>query len=117
MQIIQSNLLNKFKNINSGFTTKSGGASKSPYNSLNFAFHVLDQVEDVQKNHQLLAEELHYEMHSLIHMKQIHSCIVHVVTDNDNFSNPQSCDALVTNKKIYLLWLWLRTVPLSFFMT
>ncbi len=99
MQIIQSNLLNKFKNIDSGFTTKSGGISKSPYNSLNLAFHVADTVEDVESNHQLLAEEFGYEKSSLIHMKQIHSSLVHIVTDDDNFTNPQSCDALVTNKK------------------
>ena len=99
MQIIQSNLLNRFKNINAIFTTKGGGFSKVPYNSLNLAFHVADRAEDVERNHQLLAQELKYDKNSLIHMKQIHSSIVHIVTDDDNFTNPQSCDALITNKR------------------
>ncbi len=99
MKIIQSNLLNRFKNINFCFTTKDGGVSKSPYNSLNLAFHVEDKSLDVEKNHQILADSLGYKKDNLIHMKQIHSSLVHVVCDDDNFDNPQSCDGLITNKK------------------
>ena len=99
MQIIQSKLLNKFKSINSGFTTKSGGISELPYHSLNLAFHVSDNPNSVQRNHQILASKLGYEKESLIHMKQIHSNLVHIVTNEDNFSNPKSCDALITDKK------------------
>jgi len=90
MKIIQSNLLNQFKNITHAFTTKDSG---------NLAFHVGDDILHVETNHELLASALNYKKHSLIHMKQIHSSLVHAITDNDNFSNPQSCDALVTNRK------------------
>jgi YfiH family protein len=45
-----------------------------------------------------LANELKYDKNSLIYMKQIHSDIVHVVNNNDNFYNPPTCDALITNK-------------------
>jgi YfiH family protein len=31
-------------------------------------------------------------------MKQIHSSLVHIVNDNDNFNNPPTSDALITNK-------------------
>jgi YfiH family protein len=31
-------------------------------------------------------------------MKQIHSDIVHIVRDEDNFDKPPTCDALITNK-------------------
>ncbi len=31
------------------------------------------------KNHKILANELHYKLDSLVHMKQVHSNIVHVV--------------------------------------
>ncbi len=99
MQIIQSNLLKKFKNINAGFTSKRGGVSISPYSSLNLAFHVMDNQESVNKNHELLADKLNYKKESLIHMKQIHSNLVHIVKSSDNFTNPKSCDALITDRK------------------
>ncbi len=65
----------------------------------NLAFHVNDAKESVIQNHQVLAQKLGYDFNKLVHMKQIHSDIVHRVTDADNFNNPPTCDALVTNKK------------------
>lgn len=98
MKIYQSNLLNNFSNLIHAFTTKSGGVSLKQYKSLNLAFHVNDDEELVKKNHQLLANHLNYQMNSLVHMKQIHSNIVHMITDTDNFLNPPICDALITDK-------------------
>lgn len=90
MQFYHSNLLNFVTNVTHTFTTKNSG---------NLAFHVNDSLSNVEKNHTLLAKELGYDKSSLIHMKQIHSSIVHVVNKEDNFTNPKECDALVTNKK------------------
>ena len=89
MKFYHSNLLNSFDNITHAFTTKDSG---------NLAFHVNDNELHVISNHELLAKELGYEKNSLIHMKQIHSDIVHIVNENDNFDNPPTCDALITNK-------------------
>lgn len=72
------------------FTTKADG---------NLAFHVGDDTDKVISNHKELAHKHNYNLDSLVHMKQIHSDIVHIVTDDDNFSNPPECDALITNKK------------------
>ncbi len=99
MKTTQNKMLKNFKNITHFFSTRDSGVSKPPYNSLNLAFHVGDNSLDVEKNHQLLAVSLGYEKQNLIHMKQIHSSIVHIVSDDDNFENPQSCDALVTNRR------------------
>ena len=88
MQTIKSNLFNNFSNLTHAFTTKQSG---------NLAFHVNDVIEDVISNHELLANELNYDKKSLVHMKQIHSDIVHVITD-ENFDTPPTCDALITNK-------------------
>ena len=89
MKFYHSNLLNNFANITSAFTTKDSG---------NLAFHVNDNELNVIKNHELLAKELNYDIDSLVHMKQIHSDIVHIVDDNDNFKNPPTCDALITDR-------------------
>ena len=85
----QSNLLNKFSNITHTFTTQDSG---------NLAYHVNDISTDVDKRHEILAKELNYDKRTLVHMRQIHSKTLHVVTDNDNFDNPPTCDALITNK-------------------
>ncbi|MEN8303863.1 MAG: peptidoglycan editing factor PgeF, partial [Campylobacterota bacterium] len=98
MQITQTSLLNSFSNLTHCFTTKNGGVSSGIYSSLNLAFHVEDSSEDVNRNHTLLADKLAYERETLVHMKQIHSDIVHLVTADDNFKNPPICDALITDK-------------------
>ena len=89
MKIIQSPLLNTFCNLTHGFTTKKTG---------NLAFHVNDTLLNIEQNHESLAKILNYDKNSLIHMKQIHSSLVHIVSNEDNFTNPHCCDALITNK-------------------
>jgi YfiH family protein len=88
MKFYYSEKLSSFTNLLHAFTTKDSG---------NLAFHVEDDEISVQKNHELLAKELGYGKNSLVHMKQIHSDIVHVVA-NEDFKTPPTCDALVTNK-------------------
>ena len=107
MKFYQSKLLNKFSNLTHIFTTKDSG---------NLAFHVNDNIIHVQNNHNILAEELKYKKDFLIHMKQIHSNIVHIVNENDNFNNPPECDALITNKKnIPLMVMVADCLPILFY--
>jgi len=90
MQTFHSQLLNKFPNLTHTFTTINDG---------NLAFHVGDDEKKVIQNHQKLAQKLNYKLETLVHMKQIHSDIVKIVTDDDNFKNPPTCDAIITDKK------------------
>ena len=71
------------------FTTKQDG---------NLAFHVNDDEKKVIKNHKKLSIKHSYNLETLVHMKQIHSDIVHIIDKNDNFQNPPTCDALITDK-------------------
>ena len=87
MKFSHSKLLNSFSNLTHAFTTRESG---------NLAFHVNDNEAHVIKNHESLAEKLGYNKESLVHMKQIHSDIVHVVKDED-FNTCPTCDALITN--------------------
>ena len=98
MNLNKSKLLKKFSNLTHAFTTKDGGISNPPYSSLNLAFHVEDVSTDVIKNHEALASKLNYNRRTLVHMKQIHSSIVHSVDSKDKFDNPPTCDALITDK-------------------
>lgn len=90
MKIIQSKLLKNFSSISHCFTAKKNG---------NLAFHVGDIEKNVKDNHKILADIMRYNLNSVVHMKQIHSDVVHIVSENDNFENPPTCDALITNKK------------------
>lgn len=83
MKLNQNKLLNYF-------TTRESG---------NLAFHVGDDLKKVLANHEMLASMLNYNKRTLIHMKQIHSDIVHIVNTGDDFDNPPSCDALITDRK------------------
>ncbi len=100
MQKTSSKLLTPYDEITHTFTTRFGGVSLPPYNSLNLAFHVGDKPENVRENHKTLAIEMGYERSKLVHMQQIHSDkIVVIDPEIHNFKNPPQCDALITNKK------------------
>lgn len=98
MKLIHSTLLSKFENLDAVFTTRHGGVSKIPYNSANLAFHVGDNPHDVVVNHDKLANQLHYNRHHLIHMRQIHSDRIVIIDSAMNFDTPPECDALITNR-------------------
>jgi YfiH family protein len=88
MKLYYSKKLNTFSNLTHAFTSRKSG---------NLAFHVEDDELSVEKNHENLAKTLNYEKRTLVHMKQIHSDMV-IVIDEQNFSNPPTCDALITNR-------------------
>ena len=107
MQIFQSKLLNQYPNLFYTFTTKEDG---------NLAFHVNDNPKNVEKNHENLAKKCEYKKETVVHMKQIHSNIVKIVDEKDNFKNPPTCDALITDKKnIPLMVMVADCSPLLFF--
>jgi len=45
-------------NLFCGFTTRDGGSSRKPFNSLNLAYHVGDDDGSVLKNRQLIINKL-----------------------------------------------------------
>lgn len=98
MNLLPCENINEYPYVTAHFTTREGGVSQSPYGTLNLAFHVGDTEEDVVENHRLLGEKLNYNPRRLIHMRQIHSDIVTVVSSTMNFGSPPQCDALITNR-------------------
>lgn len=80
-----------------GFSSRFGGVSKAPFDTLNLGFHTGDAAAAVAKNRELLKREI--DAHSLVFMEQIHSDYVLEVT-SDNLSDfaktAPKCDALFT---------------------
>ena len=106
-----------------GFTTRDGGVSKEPYDSLNFGLHTDDRPEDVIKNRELLAGLLHVPLEQWVLAEQVHSNRVAVVTEADSGKGTRDyhtsltgMDGLITNRKnILLAAFFADCVPLFFF--
>ena len=88
-------------NIPHAFTTRLGGVSEGIFASLNIALHRGDLDENVERNYEILADALGFDLGSLVLTRQTHSDIVRVVTKNDargiDHRNYPECDALITN--------------------
>lgn len=92
-------VLTHHHNLLASFTTRLGGVSLSPYGGFNVAFHVGDNPDHVRTHHETLATLLHYDRAKLVYMNQIHSDHVHILTDEDDFDHPPTCDALITHRR------------------
>ena len=88
-------------NIPHAFTTRLGGVSDGVFASMNIARHRGDSDENVEKNYEILANELNFDKNNLVLTRQIHSDIVRVVTKSDacglDHRNYPECDALITD--------------------
>ena len=84
-----------------GFTTRLGGVSTGYLSSLNIGAHRGDLPKNVEKNYQILADALGFDLKATVLTHQIHTDIVRAVTKADangldNRDYPE-CDALITN--------------------
>lgn len=95
MQLIESNLLNKFDNIKFGFSTKIGLNRKGPY-YFNLSFSCGDSQKLVEENREAFFNKLGIKNSSMAFQKQIHSDRIKVV---DTPGNAGECDAMITKTK------------------
>lgn len=83
------------------FTTRIGGVSQGSLAGLNISFHRGDDGKNVEKNYEILANALDFQVKNLVLTHQIHSDIVRSVTKNDHLGLDHhrypECDALITN--------------------
>lgn len=105
-----------------GLTTRQGGVSESPYDSLNMGLHVRDAKKDVIRNRQLLAEEIGVPLDRWVMGEQVHGIQVKRVEEGDlgkgtlsHESAVAGVDGLITNQKnILLTAFYADCVPLYF---
>ncbi|WP_079480361.1 peptidoglycan editing factor PgeF [Halobacillus salinus] len=93
-------------NLVCGLTTRQGGVSESPYDSLNMGLHVKDRDEDVIKNRKLLADEVGIPLDRWVMGEQVHGIQVRRVEEDDLGkgtvtleSAVPGVDGLITNQK------------------
>lgn len=116
------NLLN-YRDICHFVSTRNGGFSNPPYDSLNLGFHVGDNPETVYKNREQLAFVLKIKLNHFTTANQIHGSTVAIIPENLRGSGACNCDtaisatdAMVTNTpNICLMVLQADCVPILFF--
>ena len=85
-----------------GFTTRQGGVSEGYLHSLNLGAHRGDDLANVAKNYDILANAMGFDAKKLVLANQIHTDIVREVTESDclgslSHRDYPECDGLVTN--------------------
>lgn len=83
-----------------GFSTRHGGVSEAPYDSLNLSRHVGDDPDAVAENRRRFCAALGMEPDRLATARQVHADTVHTVRNPGEVAD---CDALVTDTPNLLL--------------
>lgn len=115
--------ISKYKEVGHFVSTRIGGFSKPPYNTLNLGFHVRDDPAKVLKNRRLLAAALGVPLNHFTVAKQVHQSNVEVITEELRGQGATShqtaisaTDAMITNvPNIYLMVFLADCVPILFF--
>ena len=114
LRVHRAYAMSRLPGVIQGFTTRHGGVSGAPYDSLNLGLHVKDEEECVQENRRRLWSGLGFEAAQVAMAEQIHGDVVRVVTAGSLTPSP-GADALVTAAPNILLALWFADcVPVYF---
>ena len=84
-----------------GFTTRNGGVSRPPFNSLNLGFNTQDSRANVEGNRSTLARAFELPPHLLLTVQQVHGTDILVVDEpNPDLSHflTVECDTVITNQ-------------------
>lgn len=87
--------------VSAGFTTRNGGVSRPPYNSLNLAYNTDDARYHVEGNRSTLARAFGLAPHELLTVQQVHGTDILILdAPNPDLSHFLSveCDAVVTDQ-------------------
>ncbi len=94
---IQSySLFSKYQTLLQVFSTRSGGFSKAPYNSLNLGMHSGDDKKTVTQNRDHFFKSVNIPKERLVFPEQVHSANVHLVSKPGVIAK---CDALITSER------------------
>lgn len=84
-----------------GFTTRNGGVSRAPFNSLNLGFNTEDSRHNVEANRSTLARSFDVPPHLLLTARQVHGTDLLVLDEpNPDLSHflQVECDGILTNQ-------------------
>jgi YfiH family protein len=87
--------------IVAGFTTRNGGSSRAPFNSLNLGFNTGDQQVAVEANRAAVTRAFGLPPHLLLTVQQVHGSEILIIDQpNPDYSHflRVECDAVITNQ-------------------
>jgi len=97
---------NNYKSIKHFITTRTGGVSNKPYNSLNLGLKTKDNKDMVKKNYKILADAIGIGIENFVIQYQCHSMNIKVVDETYKCKDILKIenklidnDAMITNKK------------------
>jgi len=93
---IRPNIFQQFPNIIAAESTRYGGVSPNPYASLNLGSNTDDLTENVERNREILFNDLKIPLEKVVFNQQIHGDNILVATQSGNYSG---YDALISNKR------------------
>ncbi|MFS0787108.1 peptidoglycan editing factor PgeF [Shouchella sp. 1P09AA] len=119
----ETNFNSLHKDLFAGFTTRHGGVSDSPYDSLNMGFHVEDSADAVVHNRERVAHDIGFALNSWIGSEQVHHATIVEVTKHDRGKGARQLDTAVqgtdglytSDSNVLLTSLYADCVPLYFF--
>ncbi|WP_321530183.1 peptidoglycan editing factor PgeF [uncultured Desulfuromonas sp.] len=89
------------KTLFAGVTTRNGGVSRPPYNSLNLGSNTEDAAYNVEGNRSTLLHAFDLPLHHLLLVKQVHGNDI-IVVDKKNYDvshfQDVEADAIITNQ-------------------
>src|SRR5699024_4393178 len=111
------------KRLKVGFTTKNGGVSEHPYETLNLGLHVNDKNENVINNRHHLAQELKVPLNHWVCGEQVHDIKIKHVTKADRNKGTESVQSdlgeidglIATESNILCTAFFADCVPLFFY--
>jgi YfiH family protein len=115
LPLYQATTLSWLPNLVQGFTTRNGGVSAAPYDTLNLGAHVGDTAETVRVNRERVCMDLGFTSSQLALAEQIHGDGVGQVTEPTAAPLP-GIDALMTDvPNVMLLMLYADCAPIYLF--
>ncbi|AFS78324.1 putative multi-copper polyphenol oxidoreductase laccase [Gottschalkia acidurici 9a] len=107
--------------VTHAFTTRLGGVSKDPFNSLNLGFKTGDNKKDIIENFKIISESLESKIDNLVLSDQVHKTEIRAVTKADlgkgivKEIDYSEIDGLVTNESgVTLCTFYADCVPLFY---
>ena len=118
--LIEFNNLKKEK-IKAGISTRIGGVSKKPYNSMNLGIYTDDLKEDVEENYDIFLNALDIDKNKTFYTLQIHGDKIKIIdrefyNNSDSFTAIENYDGMIsTINGINLVTFYADCVPLLFY--
>ena len=93
-------IFKNFPNLVHGFSTRLGGISRPPFDSLNLGLSTADSPQAVRENRRLFFQALGISQKQVVFPQQIHSANIQIVSQAGTVAD---CDALITDRPgVYL---------------